>query len=166
MLTLDGGTQINSRSGTLTVESTGELPVTGSGATLDGVIVDDDNTGTTPVGIDVVSAADAGRRHADLGGLGGGTLTVETGGEITVNGSGATLDGVQVSDLNTGVGIDVVATLTLNDGTVISGGGNLTVDSAGQLDITAGTSADGATGGRGDAGRHHRHRQQHHQRRH
>ena len=82
-----------------------------------------------------------------LGGLGGGTLTVETGGEITVNGSGATLDGVQVSDLNTGVGIDVVTTLTLNDGTVISGGGNLTVDSAGQLDITAGTSADGATAG-------------------
>ena len=78
---------------------------------------------------------------------GSGTLTVETGGEITVNGSGATLDGVQVSDLNTGVGIDVVSTLTLNDGTVISGGGKLTVDSAGQLDITAGTSADGATAG-------------------
>ena len=37
-----------------------------------------------------------------------GTLTVETGGKLTVTGSGATLDGVQVSDLNTGVGIDVV----------------------------------------------------------
>ena len=33
-----------------------------------------------------------------IGGLGGGTLTIETGGEITVTGSGATLDGVTVSD--------------------------------------------------------------------
>ena len=144
--------------GTILITTAGASP---HGAIFDGVIVDDDTTTLSPPGIDVASGAmltlDGGT--AILGGgtgsdtydgdgdAGSGTLTVETGGEITVNGSGATLDGVQVSDLDTGVGIDVVTTLTLNDGTAIGGGGNLTVGSAGHLDITAGTSADGATAG-------------------
>jgi hypothetical protein len=144
ILTLDGGTTINGGTGptpgNLTVESGGKLAVTGS-ATLDGVIVDDDAT-TTPAGIDVAATLTLNGGTQIQGG-GSGTLTVESAGGLSITGSGATLDGVLVTDSNSSDGIDVVATLTLNDGTQISGG-TLTVESTGELQITKGSGADGA----------------------
>ena len=143
--TLVGGTQINgSGTGTLTVESGGELSITDNGATLDGVIVTDDNTSD---GIDVAAGAmltlDGGTR---INGSGTGTLTVESGGELSIIGSGATLDGVIVTDDNTSDGIVVATTLKLDDVTQIngSGTGTLTVETGGELSITGfGATLDG-----------------------
>src|SRR5208282_469950 len=153
VLTLDGGTAINgSGTGTLTVELGGQLKITtGTGATLDGVIVDDDGTGSgTSAGIAVASGAvltlDG---NTQIQGGGNGTLAIASTGELSITGTGATLDGVVVTDSNTTDGIAVVATLTLDDDTAIngSGTGTLTVESTGELAITAGSGADSATAG-------------------
>ncbi len=80
-----------------------------------------------------------------LGG-GNGTLTIETGGQLSITtASGATLDGLLVHDDNTTDGIDVAsgAVLTLDDATVISGG-TLTVEGTGKLLIAAGSGQDAA----------------------
>src|SRR6202030_3169649 len=148
ILTLDGGTQINgSGTGTLTVESTGELEITGTGATLNGVIVTDSNASD---GIDVASGAiltlDGGTQ---IKGSGTGTLTVESGGQLQITtATGATLDGVIVDDDATGTGSSAgiyVASgiLTLDDGTQIQGGGTgtMTIASTGELSITSGSGA-------------------------
>ena len=151
-LTLDGGTRINSSdAGTLVIDSSGQLAITGA-ATLDGLVVDDDTTTSGSLaGIDVAATLTLNGGTQILGG-GTGTLTVESAGELSITGTGATLDGVDVSDLNTGgTGIDVAATLTLDDNTQINGGGTgtLTVESTGQLVIAAGAGAasDNATAG-------------------
>ena len=156
ILTLDGGTVISG--GTLTVDLGGVLEVTNAtGATLDDVIVDDDGTGTgANAGIDVASGVltlDGGTQIQGGGPFADrGTLTVASSGELQITGTGAALDGVNVTDLNPGTtnsGIDVSgAILTLNDSTSISGG-TLTIESTAgsELQITAGTGADGATPG-------------------
>ena len=121
ILTLDGGTVISG--GTLTVDLGGVLEVTNAtGATLDDVIVDDDGTGTgANAGIDVASGVltlDGGTQIQGGGPFADrGTLTVASSGELQITGTGAALDGVNVTDLNPGTsnsGIDVSgAILTL-----------------------------------------------------
>ena len=154
ILTLDGGTTISG--GTLAVESGGVLAITdGTGATLDNVVVDDDGTGAgTQAGIYVASGVLTlgGNTQIQGGGPVSGTLTIASAGELQIVAGGATLDGVNVTDSNPGTtdaGIDVSgAILTLNDSTVISGG-TLTVESTtgSELQIAAGSGADGATPG-------------------
>ena len=178
-LTLDDGTKIIGGGpgpdlGTLAVESGGQLLITtASGATLDGMLVDDDNTNTSTPGIDVASGAvltlDDGTQIWGGGPLdesgGNGTLTIESGGELSITSTnGATLDGLLVLDKTTATatpGIDVAsgAKLELNDGTVISGGilsggtvvsgtlGTLNLESGSTLLIDPGSGADGATSG-------------------
>ena len=109
----------------------------------------DDTTSFSPPGIDVASGAaltlDAGTQ---IWGGGNGTLTIEAGGQLSITtASGATLDGLLVHDDSTTDGIDVAsgAVLTLNDGTVVSGG-TLTVENTGELLIAVGSGRDAATG--------------------
>jgi hypothetical protein len=83
--------------------------------------------------------------------ISGGNLTVDSTGQLQITGV-ATLDDVIVDDdttSTTAAGIDVVAMLTLNDGTQIIGGGTgtPTVASTGELQITAGAGTDSATAG-------------------
>ena len=111
--------------------------------------MDDDTTSFSPPGIDVASGAVLTLKDTTtiLGG-GNGTLTIEVGGQLSITtASGATLDGLLVHDDNTTNGIDVAsgAILTLNDGTVISGG-TLTVEGTGKLLIAAGSGQDAAPG--------------------
>ena len=143
VLTLDGGTQINSTdSGALKIGTTGAVDVTGA-ATLDGVVVTDSNASD---GIDVTTSGavltlDGGTQ---INGGGTGTLTVESAGAVDVTGA-ATLDGVIVTDSNATDGIGVTGTLTLDGGTQINGGGTgtLTVESAGAVDVTGAATLDG-----------------------
>ena len=96
MLTLDGGTALNgSGSGTLTIASTSgsQLKITntdGSGATLNGVVVDDDNTGSgVNAGIYVASGVLTlkGNSQIQAGGATAGTLTISSSGELVVRGA-------------------------------------------------------------------------------
>ncbi len=153
ILTLDDGTVISG--GTMAIEFGGVLAITdATGATLDDVIVDDDGIGTgANAGIYVASGVltlDGGTQIQGGGPFADrGTLTITSSGELQIIGAGAALDGVNVTDSNTSDGIDVSgAILTLNDSTSISGG-TLTVESTtgSELQITAGTGADGATPG-------------------
>ena len=115
----------------------------GPGATLDGVKVTDNNTST-------VTRRHQGRHRASaatlllddgtvISGGGTGTMTIGAIGTLDVekgtSGPGATLDGVKVTTSNTSTvtpGITVgtgasAATLLVDDGTVISGGGTGTL---------------------------------------
>ena len=145
-LVLEDGAIISG--GYLNVESGGYLSIAApGGATLDNVLVDDDTTTFSTPGIDVASGAILILKDSTtiLGG-GNGTLTIETGGQLSITtASGATLDGLLVHDDNTTDGIDVAsgAVLTLDDATVISGG-TLTVEGTGKLLIAAGSGQDAA----------------------
>src|SRR5262249_15243323 len=145
-LTLDGATVITS--GTMDVASGGQLLISTGGATLTGVTVDDDGTGSV-VGIGV-AAQPALNGGSQIDGGGTGTLTIASTGQLIA--TGAALDGVIVTDLNSstsaGAGIVVSTTLTLDDNTVIIGGGTgtLTIDSTGQLLIASGSLADADDG--------------------
>src|SRR6202030_4059147 len=153
ILTLDGGTQIKgSGTGTLVIDSSGQLAITGA-ATLDGLVVDDDTTTSGILaGIYVASGVLTLDDGTQIQGGGIGTMTIASTAELSItSGSGATLDGVIVTDSNASDGIDVAsgAILTLNDNTQIvgTGTGTLTVESTGRLVIAAGAGADGATAG-------------------
>ena len=119
------------------------------GTIFDGVLVDDDTATTSPPGIEIASGATLTLEHnAQIYGGGTGTLIIDNGGELAITtAGGATLDGVKVTDNNTVDGIDVGpgAVLTLNDGTVISGG-TMTVHSTGELLITAGSGTEAFEG--------------------
>ncbi len=164
VLTLTGGTQILGGStgtlpgdaGTLTIESNGELQVTGSGAALDGMQVADNNAGGTNPGIDVLGATLTLEDGTVIGAaISRGTLTVDSTGELliiagqgadgaAVSMRGATLDAIAVTDNNTtATGIDVAsgAVLKLNDGATISGNttSNGTMTLAGTVEVDSGT---------------------------
>ena len=129
-LTLSDGTVISG--GTMTVEATAGSTVvvtagaaadlaTASGATLTGVTVTDSNT-STGGGIEVSGGVLTLNGSSDIIGGGTGTLVIDSGSQLVVNGA-ATLDGLIVDDDTTSVGtpgIDVSgATLTLKDNTQI-----------------------------------------------
>ncbi len=159
VLTLQDGTSISgSGTGTLAVEFGAQLFITTpSGVTLNGIIIDDDGTGSGAGGAGIyVSGAVLtleGGTQIEGGASAAGTLQIDSAGELKVTGA-ATLDSVTVTDGNLGgviPGIDVSgAVLTLDDQTLISGG-TLTVESTSgsQLLITAGpgSASDGATAG-------------------
>jgi hypothetical protein len=88
-LTLTGGTDLSTDdSGSMTVESAGELSITGD-ATLNGLIVTDDSTSN---GIDVTGALML-TGGTNITSSDGGTLTVQSTGEVVVSGS-ASLTGM------------------------------------------------------------------------
>ena len=138
-LLVDDGTVISGAgTGTMTIGAKGTLDVekgtSGPGATLDGVLVADDNTSTVTPGITVGTGASAATLLLDDGatisGSGTGTMTIGAEGTLDVErntGSApdATLDGVKLTDNNTSTvtpGITVgtgasAATLLLDDGT-------------------------------------------------
>ena len=143
LLSLDDNTLITG--GTVTIGSSGTLDVvtgslgSGSGATLDGVTV------TSSGGIDVDPTATGAILTLDDGAsINGGTLTIGSAATLeVVYGSenvGATLDNVSVSGSGTiQVGNTTAGdpTLTLEDGTTISGG-TLAIGSGDRVDIEAG----------------------------
>jgi len=137
--------------GQLTVDS-GELVIAAAAsATLTGVTVDDDTTSSPGIDVSGTLVLDGGTiiEGGGTGNLGNarGTLTVEAGGTLDVEdaATGATLDAVNVTNNNLiEVGVSSTATLTLDDGTSISGG-TVTLGSTGELLITAGAGTDGAT---------------------
>ena len=131
----DGTTILGGGNGTLTIEVGGQLSITtASGATLDGLLVHDDNTTD---GIDVASGAILTLDDATV--ISGGTLTVEGTGKLLIAagsgqdaapGHGATLDSTTVTNLGS---IEVSGTtLTLDDTSKIFGG-TITVDGGGKL---------------------------------
>ena len=139
VLTLDGGTQINSTDdGTLTIGSTGTLDVETLGgstvnqpdATLDDIIVTDNNAGGgTYNGIEIADAGSGAILKLDGGTtIIGGTLAVELGGVLEItDATGATLDHVVVDNDGIGTaagsGIYVASgVLTLDGDTQIQGG--------------------------------------------
>jgi fibronectin-binding autotransporter adhesin len=140
ILTLDGGTQINSTDdGTLMIGSTGTLDVETLGgstvstpdATIDSIIVTDGNDGDgTYNGIEISDATSGAILTLDGGAtISGGTLAVELGGVLAITDAiGATLDHVVVDNDGTGTGANAgiyVASgvLTLGGDTQIQGGG-------------------------------------------
>ena len=95
---------------------------TAGGATLTGVTVTDSNA----TGIDVTSGVLTLNGATSISG--GGGLAVESGGQLVVNSGGATLNDIIVDDdaVGTGASAGIVvtgATLTLDGGTQIQGGG-------------------------------------------
>ena len=113
LLVDDGTTITGGGTGTLAIGSLGTLDIekgtSGPGATLDGVLVADDNTSTVTPGITVGTGASAATLLVDDGtvisGGGTGTMTIGATGTLDVekgtSGPGATLDGVKVTDKNT-----------------------------------------------------------------
>jgi Cadherin-like/FecR protein len=151
ILTLDDGTSITG--GVLTIGSDSALAIVHGanslGATLDGVSVT--NSGTVLIGneslIDPTLTLDDGTT------ITGGTLLIGAGNMLDVepganNGFGATLDdvGVFANDLCAviEVGVSNAATLTLGDGTMITGG-SLTIGCFSTLEIAYGPDGPGAT---------------------
>ena len=142
--TMTGGTlAIGSASGTglVDVESAG-------GAILEGVIVTDYATAD---GIEVGQTSTAALTLDQGTTMSGGTLTIGSAlfnGTVDVEGPiGATLDGVAVTMAGgSKITVDPVAgTLTVDDGTSISGGA-MTIGSLGTLDVEAGSiNGNGAT---------------------
>jgi hypothetical protein len=152
-LTLDDGTAVTG--GTLSIGSGDTLDIEhgahGSGATLDGVTVNaTDSTGTIKVGVNGAATLllDDGTSITD------GALSIGSGSTLDVendaNGLGVALDGVKVTGVDAGagptptpastieIGISGAGTLTLDDGTSITGGA-MTIGSQGVLDISHGT---------------------------
>src|SRR5262249_6890948 len=113
-----------------------------------GVIVDDDGTGTgSAAGIEVSGGTLTLTSGTEILGGGIGTLNIDAGGKLQIN-AGATLDGM-VTDLGN-TGIDVSAGILVLDEGAAFISGTLTVESSGELVISAGTgsadSDDGSVG--------------------
>jgi fibronectin-binding autotransporter adhesin len=150
-LTLEGGTIVTG--GTITIKDGSTLDTehgtNGFGATLDGVVVH--NSGTVQVGTNADHTATLTLDDGTT--ITGGTLTIADGSTLEVSygkdGTGATLDGVSVGNSGTiQVGaIDIDPTLTLDDGTSVTGG-TLLIGSNSTLDIkgpNGGAILDGVT---------------------
>ena len=147
-LTLEGGTTVTG--GTITIHDSGTLDTEygasgGYGATLDHVVVA--NAGTVQVGTD--SDHTASLTLEDGTTITGGTLTIASGSTLEIaygeGDIGATLDGVSVGNSGTiQVGtFDEDPTLTLEDGTTITGG-TLSIGNESTLEINIGLNG-GAT---------------------
>jgi fibronectin-binding autotransporter adhesin len=123
----------------------------GSGATLDGVTVTAaDSTATIKVGVDGAATL----LLDDATSITDGTLSIGSGSTLDIeqgtSGSGVTLDGVKITGVDAGtgptptpassieIGVSGAGTLTLDDGTSITGG-TMTIGSLGVLDISHGT---------------------------
>jgi hypothetical protein len=142
-LTLEDGTSITG--GAMTIESDAtvdveHVPNSGANdATLNDVSVDN-SSGTVQVG----NSSTATLKLEGNTVITGGDLTVDTGSTLHIEagqGLGATLDGVNVDNSGT-IQVDLTAvsspaTLTLDDGAVITGG-DLTIGSVGTLDVEVG----------------------------
>ena len=147
-LTLDDASSVFG--GTISIGDRGTLAIGDGGAVLDGVDVDVGSHGNVVVGPPALSLAvneeTQGAPSAiltldDGTNVSGGTLTVEHGAELQIEhgsrGPGATLEGVTVNDFGV-VQVDapsVATTLTLDDGTELSGGGLLSIGPSGLVDI-------------------------------
>ena len=137
ILTVDDGTSITG--GTMTIGSTGELDVekgaSGPGATLDGVDVTVNSSGS--IEIDALGTTPATLTLDGGTSITGGTLTFGNASDTidVEDASGATLDNVDVSG---GGAIEVgqtnTATLTLDGGTTITAG-TLTISAGSALDV-------------------------------
>ena len=108
----------------------------GSGATLDGGMITDNNTSTTNTGINVASGI---LTIDDSAVISGGVLTIASTGELKITAGfgadgatpgGATLENLSVTNNNStdGIEVDNGATLTLTDDFVY--GGTITVQDA------------------------------------
>src|SRR5262249_56673946 len=136
---------------------------TAGGATLDGVIVTDNSAflAGDVGGIEVAGAVLTLKDGTRINGGGTGTMAIESAGAqlLVTSIGGAILDNLIVDDDISGpaVGIDVVSTLTLQDGTQIRGGadhGTMTIESGGQLAVgTGGAIVDCNVGTDTNAGR-------------
>jgi hypothetical protein len=145
-LILDDQTTI--RGGLLSIGCTGMLDVEtgvagpGHGATLDGVNVTDHGgieVGATSCG--AILTLDDGTKIG-----GGGSLMIDAGSSLQIEGSGATLDGINVTNYGS-IQVDVSNSSTklmLDDDSAI-GGGSLSIGNAGVLDVETG--ADGSCHG-------------------
>ena len=149
-LTLDDASSVFG--GTISIGDRGTLAIGSGGAMLDGVDVDVGPHGNIVVGPSAppgLSLAIDEEVHApsailtldDGTNVGGGTLTVEHDAELQIEhgprGPGATLDGVNVNDFGI-IQVDApsaATTLTLDDGTELSGGGLLSIGLSGLVDI-------------------------------
>src|SRR5262249_35245366 len=155
ILTLNSATQIQGGgSGTVNIDATGQLVIATGGATLDGVKLTDNNISTgAAAGIDVSGGLTLDGNTQIIGG-GSGTITIAASGELVItsggnvdgvtSGTGATLDGVKLTNLNAtttdgsaGIEVSGGATLTLDDATTITSG-TLAVESTAQLLIATG----------------------------
>jgi hypothetical protein len=160
ILTLEDGTAINGGgTGTLTINAYNTLDVEKgandgiNGATLDGLHVTDNgalDVGDAPSASGAVLTLDDG---TTVTGGGTGQLTINFGNTLAIEqgsndgDNGATLDGVVVQDNGTiaiGDGTNAT-TLTLNDGTTITGGGTaaLTINAYSTLDVVNGPNGGG-----------------------
>ncbi len=140
--TITGGTLSIGKISGQSVELDIEVGTSGPGATLDGVTVTNDGQ------IDVDLNASGAILTLDGGTtISGGMLTVGLHGRLDIeSGAGATLDGVSINNSGT-VQVDATkstSTLTLVDGTTISGGG-LTIGGGSTLNIAYGSNDLGAT---------------------
>jgi hypothetical protein len=149
-LTLDDASSVFS--GTIAIGDRGTLAVGSGGAMLDGVDVDVGPHGNIVVGpsaspglslaVDEEMQAPSAILTLDDGtNVSGGTLTVEHDAELQIEhgirGPGATLEGVNVNDFGV-IQVDaptVATTLTLDDGTELSGSGLLSIGPSGLVDI-------------------------------
>ena len=145
----DGTTILGGGNGTLTIEVGGQLSITtASGATLDGLLVHDDNTTD---GIDVASGAILTLDDATV--ISGGTLTVEGTGKLLIAagsgqdaapGHGATLDSTTVTNLGLIRPVrhdaDAGRHHKIFGGTItVDGGGTLVMDGSGLGDTISGS---------------------------
>jgi large repetitive protein len=145
-LTLDDGTKI-SGNGKFTVELGSTLNIEKgtspkNGATLDGLAVTNLGKITVGANADLILNDGTTITGGSLQVNAAGMLDIEPGNNRSPLPTGAALDGVTVTDSSNGnitVGATTATTLTLDDGTLISGGGAFTIEAGSTLDIEKGT---------------------------
>jgi FecR protein len=147
VLTISGGTDIaGGGTGKLNVDHGSTLDVLKS-ATLDGVLVTVDGALDVENNIATILTLEDGTVIN-----GSGTLTIESGSKLDVErGSGAghhgaTFDGLAVIDNGSlDIGDTAAAILTLDDGAILSGSGQVKIEAGSTLDVERGAAGPGAT---------------------